>query len=202
MGVLGNVLGPIGMILTRPSAAWAKFAAEEPPTRQVFWLHVLPLAVLGPVVSYIATTFLGMHVYGEVLAHNPVAEGVGTVSIIVINLACFMLLTLVADALSPRFGGAFSPDPTFRLVAYSSIPIWLSGFFAQVPYIAFAVASVTGLYALRLVYLGAPVMLQVPKANAARYTLTYAALAFVIQLGLAGIAFLNARAITEMGLLG
>ena len=108
----------------------------------------LPLAVLGPVVSYIATTFLGMHVYGEVLAHNPVAEGVGTVSIIVINLACFMLLTLVADALSPRFGGAFSPDPTFRLVAYSSIPIWLSGFFAQVPYIAFAVASVTGLYAL------------------------------------------------------
>ena len=202
MSGIGNFARRVGGMILNPSHEWSKIAGEDYSSHDVFVDYVLPLAMIGPVFGYIGGQIFGYGISGfrTMIAQLPAA--VETLGVLGINLVGFLLLTIMADSLAERFGGEPRVNGTFKLVAYAVTPLWVSGFFGLVPVLAFIVGVVAAAYCLRLFYLGAPQLAGVPKERALGFTVTYAIIGFAIQLGLVGLAILNMRIFTEMGLLG
>ena len=94
-------------------------------------------------------------------------------------------LALIADALAPFFGGRKSPPDALKLVVYSKTPAWLVGAFAL--YSNLGVLSFLGLYALYVLWIGAPAMMKTPRDKAALYVATVAIGAIAIHYALLSV---------------
>ena len=189
-------------MILNPSEEWNKVAGEETSSHDIFVDYVVPLAMIGPVFGYIGGQIFGYGFGGLHAVIAPLPAAVETLGVLAMNLVGFTLLPFVAESLAERFGGEVSVNGSYKLVAYAVTPLWVSGFFGLVPVLAFILGVVASLYCLRLFYLGASRMTGVPQKRALVFTLAYAIIGFAIQLGLVGLAILNMRIFTEMGLLG
>ena len=172
-------------IMLSPRDEWPKIAAEPETAQEAFTHYVMPLAAIGPVAGLLGSQIFGYSVLG--ISYRPGLLNAITTAVVtyLLTLVGVLILSIIADALAPKFGGAPSRTNAMRLIAYGSTAAWLVGVFALIP--SLALFGLLGLYSLYLYYTGATPMMKVPLDKAPGYTAVTILCAVVLMLVIAPI---------------
>lgn len=172
-------------ILTKPQPEWQRIDAEPATPSGLLTGYALPLALLPVIGSVILLLiFAGSLPYAGTTAwlYVLIPAAIG----FVLGLILLYIMSLIADALAPNFGGVRSPIGALKMLVYSGTATWVAGFFGFIPIIGWLIALAGFAYAAYLMYLGSMTVMKVPQASAAGYTavviLIWIALNFVVAM--------------------
>jgi hypothetical protein len=171
-----NLLEKVKGILFDPANSWQKVKEEKIDIKQFLFSYVLILAAIGPVSQFIGYVIIG-RAFGFRLSFfgglfNLILSYV--VSIAGIALASFIMGQL---SLSLNYKKDFIEH--FKLISYSLTPYWILSVFYIIPPIS-AIAIIGGLYSLYLLYLGTPIVIEVPKEKIIIYIIILVIILFII----------------------
>jgi hypothetical protein len=156
-------------ILTNPKSEWPRIDAEPATKGGLLTGYALPLALL-PFVGTVIGALLLSGAMGPFAGAGIVFIIVSALVGVVIGLAILFVMSLIADALAPNFGGVRSPVGAMKLLVYSGTATWVAGFFSFVPVVGWLIALLGFGYAAYLLYLGSQAVMKVPQGSAAGYT--------------------------------
>jgi hypothetical protein len=94
-----------------------------------------------------------------------------------VTLAMVLLIAVVINLVATRFGGKRSFSSALKLSVYSHTPLWLAGIFLLIPGLNFLL--ILGVYGLYLMWVGLPVLMQVPNDRAFAYAIIVVACALI-----------------------
>jgi len=183
MATVERIVQRIKGICLKPKDEWQLIAAESSSTADLLKNYALPLAAVGAVAGFIGMSFLGARL---------VSGLVGAIVQVALALVGVFVLSLIIDALAPKFGGEKNSAQALKVAVYSFTPGWVASVLTIVPALA-PLAGLAGLYGIYLMYLGLLQLMKSPQDKAAAYTV-------VVVLCAIGV-FLVARLITR-GVLG
>jgi hypothetical protein len=164
-----------GLLLT-PRPEWKAIEQESRTASDLFIDYVAILAAIPEVARFFGQSFVG--------DYAPVVPSL--VRMIVVYLLTFVMVYIIAcviDVLAPRFGGRRNFDQALKLSVYSHTPLWLAGIFLLIPGLNFLL--ILGVYGLYLLWIGLPLLMQVPDEKALPYAAIVTACALVPALVLA-----------------
>ena len=168
-------------ILTKPKAEWPVIDQEPATASGLITGYALPLALIPAVM-----TILGGLLFAGLM--GPFA-GAGIVYLLVVamlglvlGLAILYVMSLIADALAPNFGGVKNPIGALKLLVYSGTAVWVASIFSIIPVLGWLIALLGYAYAAYLIYLGSTVVMKVPATSAAGYTAVVMVIWFVLYL--------------------
>lgn len=168
-------------ILMQPKAEWSRIATEKTEPMALLLSYALPLALIGPLATFIGSQLFG---YGAGIISIQIgmgaALGIAVTSLVFSLVGCFVI-AFVANLLSPQFGGRNDFSAAFRLVVYAFTASWIGGIFGLVPAIA-VISILFGLYSLYLLYLGAGPVMGVPEDKTLGYTVVTVIAAIVVNI--------------------
>jgi hypothetical protein len=168
-------------IVLSPRNTWPQIEAESASVGAIYREYLLVLAAIPAVCGFIGTSIVGVSVFG-VSARVPVLSGL--VSMVVsygLSLAGVFLLSLIVNALAPKFGGQSDGLKAFKLVAYAATAGMLGGVFSIIPALSL-LGVLAGLYSLVLLYIGLPVLMKNPAEKSLKYTVVIILCAVVLGL--------------------
>lgn len=164
----GGLVNRAKAILIDPLAEWPRIAAEQTNVRDVVVGYVLPLAAIGPVASFIGGQLFGYGAFGFNF-RIPLLAALGAVATAyVMSLVMLGVVSIIANFLAPRFGGATDSTAAFKLAAYSLTAAWVASALGLLS--LGVLGSILGLYSLYLFHAGAGAMLKVPQDKAIAFT--------------------------------
>ncbi|HEY0116370.1 MAG TPA: Yip1 family protein [Allosphingosinicella sp.] len=156
-------------ILTNPKAEWPRIDAEPATAGGLMTGYALPLALIPAVITVIGgLLFTGM--MGPFAGAGIVYLLVLAVLGLVLGLAILYVMSLIADALAPNFGGVKNPIGALKLLVYSGTAVWVASIFSIIPVLGWLIALLGYVYAAYLIYLGSIAVMKVPQSSAAGYT--------------------------------
>lgn len=173
-------------ILLAPKAEWLVIAAEPATASGLFTRYVLILAALPVVAGFIKDCFIGTRI-PFVDAVVRVGVGIGITSAIVqygLSLLAVYLLSLVVDALAPKFGGRRDRLQALKTVVYTYTATWIAGLAVMLPWVGVLIGIAGGVYTVYLLYLGLPHTMQAPADRAGGYTTVVVLLGFLIGIAI------------------
>jgi flagellar basal body-associated protein FliL len=177
-----NLVDRAKNIVLAPAAEWHVIEPEVTTVKELYLSYVLILAAISPVASFIGTTVFGIRAGFGLVIHTSLLAGlVGLVFSYVFALALVYVFSLVVDFLAPNFGGLKNPMQAFKFAAYSLTPAWLAGILNIVPLLGI-LAILAALYGIYVFFLGAPVMMKVPREKASAYTAVVIVIMIVISI--------------------
>jgi hypothetical protein len=181
----GGLIDRAKAIILSPREEWTKIAAEPETAQEVFTHYAMPLAAIGPVAGLLGGQIFGLGVMG--ITYRPGLINAITTAIIsyLLILVAILILSFIANALAPKFGGTPSRTNAMKLVVYGTTAFWLVGIFGLIPSLAFF--GLLRLYSLYLYYTGATPMMKVPLDKAPGYTAVTILCAVVLMLIVAPI---------------
>jgi hypothetical protein len=172
-----GLVGRAKAIIMQPRAEWPRIAAETTDPKTLFMSYAVPLAAIGPIAALIGSLVFGYSFLGVTVRPSATAALSTAIVSYVLSLVSLFVVALVANFLSPKFGGRDSFPAAFRLVVYSMTAAWLAGIFGLIPQLA--ILGIVGLYSLYLFYLGATPVVGVPQDKALGYTVVTVLVAIV-----------------------
>ena len=158
-----NIVARAVKILLLPAREWPVIAAEETPSGDLFYSYVMIMALIPAVCILI----------GYSLVAGRISFGFGLIGAIVqycLTLGVISFVALVAQWLSPKFGGRDDLDQAMKLVSYAHTPSWVGSVIFLYPPAATA-SFVFVLWGAGLALLGATPVMAVPPRRALAYTL-------------------------------
>lgn len=177
----------------RPQAEWPVIAAEPASFAGIFSGYVAPLAAIGPLALIVGLSIVGVGVpflgtYRAPLSTS-IPQAVLTFVMILIGVA---IMSAIAGALAPKFGGRRDPVAALKLVAYAYTPAFIAGVLGLFPPLTF-LEVFAALWTLYVFYRGAPALLMSAPEKALPYTATCVAcgivLGFVAMLVVGAVGF-------------
>ena len=102
-------------ILISPKAAWETIDTEPADTAGLFTGYLMLLAAIPAVCGFIGMSLVGAGAFGVSFRVPIVAGLVGMVVSYVLSLASVYVLSLIINALAPRFGGVASSIQALKL---------------------------------------------------------------------------------------
>jgi len=172
-------------ILLKPAEEWPRIAAEPTSTNEIFLRYVVPLAAIGPVCRFVRGQIFGWGAFG-ISFHPGLLSGLAEMAVsYVLALVGIFVLTLIADALAPKFAGQSSRVNAMKLVAYGATASFVAGVFSLVP--GLGILVILGLYSFYLFYLGAEPVMRVPRDKALVYTVVTVVCAVVLSVVVSAI---------------
>lgn len=189
-------------ITLHPGLAWPAIASEPSTVASTYAGYVAPLAAIGPVALFVGLSIIGIGIPFVGTYRMPAVQGiVQAVVTFVAVLAGLFLFALIANILSPSFGGRKDVVAAVKLVGYSMTPALLAGVLYIFPPLAI-LSIFASLYGLYLFYRGAPILMNLAADKVVPYTLVTIACTIVagvvLQVTLAltlGVAGLGAGAL-------
>ena len=182
-------------IVLSPKTEWQKIAAEPADVKSLFTGYAMILAAIPMLCGLIGLTLMSMSLPIVGTIRTPIAAMlVQLVLTYVLGLVAIYVVALVVDALAPTFDGQKSAIQAFKLVIYSSTPVWLAGIFAVLP-VWGELGILVALYGLYLLYIGlVPIM-----KNSQDKSFGYTALIIVCYIVLAIIVTAVTAAVVNAG---
>lgn len=155
-------------ILLSPKIEWPRIEAEPATIADIYKKHVIPLAAIGPVASFIGQMAFGTSILG-ITYRPPLMFALSTaITGYVVTLVMVYVMALVIDALAPQFSAVKNQTAAFKVAAYSATAGWVAGIFGILPAL-WILGILGGLYSLYLIYLGLPVLMKAPQDKAVGY---------------------------------
>ena len=178
---LQRLLARVRGILFTPRAEWDVIAGEPVTARDLYIGYVAPLAAAGAIASLIAAAFVGVSVPFEERSRLGLGPAtVGAVAHFILTFAIVFGAAKIVDWLAPTFGGQRDRMRALQVTAYSFTPAWVAAALAIVPTLS-AIATVIGLYALYLLYLGLPTLMHAPVDKSLGYTVVVVICTFALM---------------------
>jgi hypothetical protein len=169
-------------IMLDPRSEWPLIASEPGGLRPVL-RYVAILALIPAICGYIVSTYVGTEVSaGRFHEEQPVALVKAVISYL-FSFGIVYLTALATDAVAPLFSAHRNFTNSLKLTAYSYTPVWLVGVALLVPGLRFL--TLLGLYALRLLWTGLPLLMGPERRKVIHYAIAIVAIAFVIVFALA-----------------
>ena len=157
-----------GMLLA-PRAEWPKVSAEPATVQSLYTGWIMILGLIGPIAIAL---MMGMF-SGAFAITAAIASYVNT-------LVGIALVALIADVIAPTFGGTRDYVAALKLVAYAATPAWIAQIGLVIPILGMLIALAGAIYAVYLVFLGAPVLRKCSTDKAVVYTIVLLLCAIVI----------------------
>lgn len=165
-----NLIDRAKNILITPKTEWLVIDTEATTPQNILISYVLPLAAisaLGTLLSIIlpASFFRNYLVWMAII---------GFISILI----GFYISTYVIDMLAPSFDSEKNLGKSAQLVAYSSTPAWVAGFFSFLPMIGVLFAIGGWVYSIYLFYTGLGIM----KKTSEDKKVVYMVVAYIVMI--------------------
>jgi hypothetical protein len=157
-----------GMLLA-PRAEWPKVSAEPATVQSLYTGWIMILGLIGPIAIAL---MMGMF-SGAFAITAAIASYVNT-------LVGIALVALIADVIAPTFGGTRDYVAALKLVAYAATPAWIAQIGLVIPILGMLIALAGAIYAVYLVFLGAPVLRKSSTDKAVVYTIVLLLCAIVV----------------------
>jgi len=185
--MLEAIFARIRRLLLTPKDEWNAIERESADTAELYKTHVIPLALIPAIATFIGTSIVGDAFFGAVL-RVPITSGLaGMIVGFTLTLASVYAMAHIISWLAPKFGAEADFNQALKVSAYFPTAAWLAGAFAAIP--AIAILSLLGsLYSLYLLFVGVPIVMKAPEEKAGNYALAAVGAAFVIFIVLAIIA--------------
>lgn len=169
------------MLLT-PKTEWDVVSAEATPQKDILLNYVLPLAAVAAIAQFISSSLIGTMMPMVGTFRMPIGWGLAMgVMQFVIGLAMVYVMGFIIDALAPTFGGTKNALQSFKVAAYTYTPVWVASVPAMIPYLGTLFAIAGALYAIYLLYLGLPKLMQSPPDKAVGYTALVVVVGIVVS---------------------
>ena len=158
-------------ILLTPRTEWPVVEQERATMSDLFINYVAILAAIPEVAHLVGQSFIGE-------AHASIVSGLlRAVIAYVVSIVMVYIIAGVINLLVPRFGGEKNFSNALKLSVYSHTPLWLAGIFLLIPGLNFLL--ILGVYGFYLLWIGLPMLMQVPKDRAFRYAILVTACALI-----------------------
>lgn len=159
------VLQHIWGLMSAPQREWQRIRGEHCTIFKCYLSHVLILAAIPVVAGYIGTTQIGWQVSARAPVRLTPESGL---VIALLSYATMLVAVFTVGKLIHWMGQTYGADrplaPCVALAAYSATPLWLIG--VMLVYPVMWLNLVLGLpalaYSVYLLYLGVPIMMEVP----------------------------------------
>jgi len=180
-------------ILLTPRKEWQAIKTEPLTVAGVFAKYAMILAAIPALAGFIGYSLVGVSLPFFGTFRYPASRGLlWALLTYVLSLAGAFLLTLVVDALAPRFGASKNLAASAKAVVFAHTAAWVGGIFAVLPSLSILV-TLAGVYSLVLLWLGIKALKEVPAGKMAGYfvviLIAAVALFFVIGLAVSSLAF-------------
>ena len=176
--VLNHVLG----LFTNPRAEWQRIRDTECTVSQCIMGHVLILAAIPPIAGYIGTTQVGWTIgAGDPVKLSNTSAGMIAIAYFLAMVIGVMVMGRMIAWMAETYDVKVGFNRALALAAYTATPIFLVG----LPALA---------YVVFLLYMGVPVMMEIP---AERGFLMSSA---ILAVGLVGLVSLLAATAILWGL--
>jgi hypothetical protein len=163
-----NLFERIRAILVQPRQTWPVIDTEPATPASLYAGYIALLAAVPAIAGFIGLSLVG--VGGIVSFRVPIVSGL--VQMVVgyaLSLALVYVLSLIVNALAPKFGGQRNGLAALKLVAYGATAGFLGGIFSIVPALG-VLGILAALYSIYLIYTGLPVLMKCPPEKAVAYT--------------------------------
>jgi hypothetical protein len=148
----------VNAILLSPHTEWVVIAKERATMSDLFIKYVAILAAIPELAHLIGQRFIGeaREPFSSLLLRAVIAYAVTFVMVYVI--------AVVINLLAGRYGGKRDFRNALKLSVYSHTPLWLAGVFLLIPGLNFLL--ILGVYGVYLLWVGLPILLEVPSGRA------------------------------------
>ncbi len=175
-------------MLTRPVAAWREIEADNRAIASIFFRLVLPFLLLGSVAIFIGYGIVGLDTF--ILKIKGINWGLWFgLRYLITGTIVFFACTYAIDMLAPVFHSERNLIKSAQLIAYSSVPSWITALLLFYPFLGFL--GLLGLYGVYLFYKGLPVLKKTPADKRIIYMLVSALLiiilSWLIQIGVGSV---------------
>ncbi|MGP1629163.1 MAG: Yip1 family protein [Giesbergeria sp.] len=176
-----NVVERAKSILLSPKPTWETIDTEPADAAGLYTRYLMLLAVIPAVCGFIGMSIVGMGAFG-VSFRVPFLSGlVNMVVSYVLSLVGVFVLSLIINALAPKFGGTANQLQALKVAVYSSTAALLGGVFTLLPTLAM-LGLVASLYSIYLLYTGLPVLMKSNREKSGAYTALVILAAIVLGL--------------------
>jgi hypothetical protein len=183
-----NIISRPINILTRPKAELAAAEAEPASTGSL----ITYAAILG-IAIIVGALLNGLMVGGRYFAGSFMVSAIVTgLLAFAITIGLLLLVSVIANALAPNFGGISNSLSAMKMVIYAATPVLLVGLLQFLPIALYILLSLAAFgYAGYLLYLGSIQLMKVPAASAAGFTavvmVIWIVLSMIVSLVLVGV---------------
>ena len=159
-------------LFTDPKREWTVIAGEATDVAAIYRQYILIVAAVPAVSLLLRLTASGVPLVG---LRTAIASYLAA-------LTGPLVGALVIEQLAPKFSSRGDTVQALKLVAYSSVLVWLVGVFVLIPGVA-SVATIVGfVYGLYLFYLGLAPLLGTPRDEAVPFMVVCALTLLVINI--------------------
>lgn len=162
-------------ILIQPAHEWRVIAGESTDVGSLLRDYAAPVSGIAAVCQWLGLSTL----FG--------AAGMGFVRMAVtaavswaLGLFSLWIAAIVLENLAPSFSSRRSTIQSLKLVVYASTPLWIVGILTLIPQLG-ALFIVGVIYAIYLVYVGLPSVLETPSDKVVPFMVTSAVVVFVAK---------------------
>jgi len=174
-------------ICLKPKQEWEVIAGETTSTAALLKNYALPLAAIGAVAGFIGGSFIGVTIPFVGTYRTPIGMGLaGAITSLVLAIVTVYVLSLIINALAPKFGGEKNAAQALKLAVYSSTPGWVAGAVRILPSLSL-LAVLAGIYGLYVFYVGLPRLMKNPPDKSPVYTLAVVGCAIILGLVVAAV---------------
>jgi len=164
-----DIVERVKAILLKPAETWPVIEQEPTDTGRIYKEYLLILAAIPAVASFIGLSLIGFGGFGMSF-RVPLLVGLGNMIVsYVLSLVMIYVMSLIANALAPTFGGEKNQLNALKLMAYGSTAAMVGGIFSLLPMLSM-LGLLAALYSIYLIYTGIPVLMKAPGSKAAGYT--------------------------------
>jgi hypothetical protein len=174
-GALNNrfpgLLERVKNILLTPKTEWPVIETEATLPGKLLASYVIPLAALSAMVSFVKMSVIGISIPFIGTIRTPFVSGlVATIVGFGVGLLGFFLFGLIINLLAPTFGGRRDFRQALKVAGYTATPVWVGSVLGLLPFLAALLQFAAAIYAIYLLYLGLPQLMQSARDRAAGYT--------------------------------
>lgn len=177
------------LLLFRPHHAWKKTAAAPPANAFMAMIYPIIFALLPTLAWYVGTTQVGWQVGGDA----PVRMTIGSAKIIAILFYATMIVSIAGIGymihwMALTYGAQSTLAKGIAIAALTATPLFIAGAVGFRP--ALVIDLIVGVialsYAVYLLYIGIPIVMQIPQERGFLFSSAVIAVGMVIFIAIMG----------------
>ncbi len=171
-------------LLVRPSAQWRTVAAMEESTLRTLLLYPCILAIFPAVAWYYGTTEIGWTVgeHGETIRLTNESARQICILFYMTMLACVAVIGYFVHWMAATYGTESSTTRGIVIIGLTATPLFLAGLvgFYPILWLDMLIGVVAVCWSVYLMYLGIPIVMNIPEERGFLFSSAVLAIAMVI----------------------
>ncbi len=145
------------IVVTDPSGCWSVVSADTRDAKALFKDFAAPMAVLGGLVTFIASVL-----FGVVSAMGVKFAVFQLVTLVIVGCVSGLLMAFIATKVASFVGGSVTFDRAYSWVVHASMVGFVANLIGVLPYIGFLLAFAGTIGTIYWGWTGIPSMVNIP----------------------------------------